>query len=93
MALIGLTVLTGIPPIKFSAAPTISPAIYAIYEIDLLLVTALPFTHTPTIVLIPPLEFPAPPRQVYHICQWHITTGAFNYYSIYFAPFMEQHIY
>ena len=90
IALNGLTVLTGIPPTKFSAAPPIiSPAIYAIYEIDLLLVTVLLFTPTPTVVLIPLPEFITPPKRIQDICQRYIITGVLNYYSTYFVPFME----
>ena len=51
------------------------------------------FTPTPTVVLIPPPEFTAPPRRVQDICQLYIITGVLNYFSTYFVPFMELHVY
>ena len=62
------------------------------YGIDLLLIIVLPFTPTPTVVLIPPLEFCTPPRRVQDICQRYIITDVLNYYSTYFVPSMEKHV-
>ena len=79
---------------KFYAGPPMTtPEINIIHVIDLLLVTVLPFTPTPTVVLIPPPEFYASPRRVYDICQRYIITDILNYYSTYFVPFMEKHVY
>ena len=58
IALNGLTVLTGIPPTKFYAAPPIiSPAIYVVYGINLLLIAVLLPTHIPIVVPPPASQF------------------------------------
>ena len=63
LAFNGSTTTTIITPAKFyGGPPIISLPTYAIYGINLLLITVLLFTPTPTVVLISAPEFTAPPR-------------------------------
>ena len=69
------------------------PKIDIIYGIDSLLIVVLPFAPTPAVVLILPPEFCTLPRRVHDIYQQSLISSAPTYYSTYFLPFMEQHVY
>ena len=94
IALNSSTAITIIPVTIFSTAPPmLPPEIDIIYGIDSLVIVVLPFAPTPAVVLILPPEFCAPSRRVHDIYQQCLISIAPVYYSTYFLPFMEQHVY
>ena len=86
IALDGSTTMTIIPPGTFCAPPPIiPPAIYVIYGIDLLLITALIYTPTPMVVPTPASQFFVQTQGIHDIYQQYFIWSTPTYCPAYFA--------